>query len=125
MGRQRPQRGRFFLEGNRSPRIPPGHDLLHERLIRCDILKVAMASDAEGLIEPGLEMAVRRFHVAIFLGLSHIDSMPFYAIVIEQGLVLLGELLVAREIVDRRGKAVAPHALRHAARQMNRVLKPR
>jgi hypothetical protein len=77
------------------------------------------------LIKPGLEVAVRRFHVPVFMRLSHVDPMPFHAIVIEQGLVLLGELLVAGKIVDRRSEAVAPHPLWHAASQMQGVLKSR
>ncbi len=39
-------------------------------------------------------MAVRGFHIAILVRFSDIDSMAFHAIVVQEGLVLFGELLV-------------------------------
>lgn len=77
-----------------------------------------MAPQAELLIQPGFQMAVRRFHIAILVRFSDIDPMAFHAIVIQEGLVLLGELLVRGQIVDRRREAVAPHPQRHTAGQM-------
>lgn len=83
-----------------------------------------MAPQAERLIQPRLEVAVGRFHVAVFMRFSHIDPMAFQTIVPEQGLVTFGELLVAGQVIHRRRQAVASHAVGDAAGQMQSILKP-
>lgn len=83
-----------------------------------------MAPQAERLIQPRLEVIVGRLHVPVFMGLSHIDPVPFQAIVPEQGLIPFGELLVGGQVIHRRRETVASHAVRHAASQMQGVLKP-
>jgi len=51
--------------------------------------------------------------------------MALQAVMVEQRLILLGEGLVLREIVDGGGKAVAANPPRNAARQVQGVLKTR
>ena len=123
---QRPQCGTFPGEGVCPRSIPPRHDLLEGNPDRrSTVSKSRWPRNAELLVEPSLEVAVGRFHVSVFMGLSHVDPMPFHTIVIQQGLILPGELLVAGEVIHRRREAVASHPPRHAARQVQGVLKPR
>lgn len=84
-----------------------------------------MAPQPKRLIQPSLEVAVGRFHIAVLVRLSHIDPMALEAVVLEQRLVRSREFLVAGEVVDRRRQAVATHPLGHAPCQVQGILKPR
>ena len=57
--------------------------------------------------------------------LADIDAMTLDSIMIEQRLILCRELLVAGEVVDRRGKAVAADPPGHATGRVQGVLQPR
>lgn len=83
-----------------------------------------MTSQTERLIQPRLEVAVGRLHIAVFMGLSHIDPMAFQTVVPEQRLIPFGELLVAGQVIDRRREAVASHPIGDPACQMQGILKP-
>jgi hypothetical protein len=41
-----------------------------------------MPPQPKHLIQPGLDVAVSRFHIAVLMRLSHIDPMAFEAIVL-------------------------------------------
>lgn len=86
--------------------------------------EVAPAAQTQFLVKGRLEVVMRRFGVAVFVGLARIGLLALYLVVIEQSLVTLAELLPIAEIVDRRRKAVAAHPFRHAAELVKCVLQP-
>lgn len=70
-------------------------------------------------------MSVRRLDIAILMGLADVDPMPLDSIVRQQIAIPGGELLIVRQVIDRRRQAVASNAFGYAARQMQGVLQPR
>lgn len=58
---------------------------------------------------------MRRFGVAVLVGLARIGLLALHLVVIEQGLIAAAEFPLFAEVVDRRREAVAAHPLRNAA----------
>lgn len=67
-------------------------------------------------------MSVRRLHIAVLVGLADVNPVAFQAVVCQECGVPRLELAITRQIVDRRGQAVAPHPPRHAAGRVQRIL---
>jgi hypothetical protein len=96
--------------------------LTHERQIFIDADEVSAATKSQCLVDCILEVTMRRLHVAVLVRLADVDAMATHSVVFQQVVILRGELLVAREVVDRGGQTVAAHATRNSAGQMQGVL---
>jgi hypothetical protein len=86
--------------------------------------EVAAAAQQQGLVHDRLEMAVRRFDVAVLVRLADVDALRLDVVVIRQVAVTPPELAVLREVVDRRTQAVGAVLARHAAQPPKRFLEP-
>lgn len=60
-------------------------------------------------------MAVRRLGITVFVRLTNVDLLAGDAVVIEQLFVPALKLTLMRQVVDRRGQAVAAMPSRNAA----------
>ena len=66
---------------------------------------------------------MRRFNIAVFMGLSHVDPLAFQAVVFQQRVVPWLELAIARQVVDCGGQTVAPDPQGNSPRRVQRILK--
>jgi len=120
--RQRLQGLAFFSEDAAAFLVTPRNELPEKSQILFPVGEITIATQPQRLIEPRLQMPMSRLHVAVFMRLADIDAMAPDTIMIKQRLVLHGELFVAGEVVDRRGKAVATDSPGHAAGRVQGVL---
>jgi len=123
--RQRFQGFTFFSEDAPARVVTPRYELPDESQILLLIGEVAIATQTQGLIKPGFQMPMSRFHVTVLMRLADIDAMTSDAIMGQQCLVLRGEFLVTGKVVDRRRKAIATDSPGYPAREMQGVLKTR
>lgn len=84
--------------------------------------EIPTAAQLQRLVQRVLEVAMRRLGVAVLVGLSHVDSLPLQAVILQQGTVARLKLPFHRQIVDRRAQAVAPMTPRHTSQFPQRVL---
>ncbi len=115
----------FFSEGVGACVVTPCNDLPEKSQVLILVGEVTIATQSQRLIKPGFQMSMSRLDVAVLMRLADIDAMTPDAIMIEQPLVLCREFLVAGEVVDRRGKAVAADPPWHAACRVQGVLQTR
>jgi hypothetical protein len=76
------------------------------------------------LVDRGLEVAVRRFGVAVLVRLTRVDPLTRQTVVIQEIAVAGLELPRRRVVVHRRGEAVAAVLPRHATEFPQRLLQP-
>jgi len=95
---------------------------LQELFVLLTAGEVAAAAQQERLVDHGLQMAMRRFHVAVLMRRSGVDPLGLDLIVVHQVAVTAAKLPVFREVVDRRAEAVATMPGGHAAQLPKRLL---
>jgi hypothetical protein len=78
--------------------------------------KIPAASQQKRLVNAVLQVAVRGFHIAVFIRTADIDSLRLAAVVIHQRLVALGVRLAIRMVLDCRAQAVGAVPRGHAAK---------
>jgi hypothetical protein len=101
------QRRKFLAEPLLPRGVPPAGQLTHERHVVVGTGEVAASPQSQRLVQPIFEVAVRRFHVAVFMRFADIDAMAAGAVVRQQSAVRCGELFVAGKVVDRGRQTVA------------------
>lgn len=110
---QTPQRGDLFGEAI-SPRFVAN---LHHVLEKLDVLlatgELSTTPQEQRLIDGGFEVAVRRFDIAVLVGLSGIDPLTDQTIVRQEIAVAGLEFSRRRVIVHRCSEAVAAMSSRH------------
>ena len=86
--------------------------------------EVPAATQQQRLVDGGLEVAVRRFGVAVLVRLPGIDPLPRQAVVIQEVAVAGAEFPRRRQVVHRRAEAVAAVLPGHAPEFPQSVLQP-
>lgn len=123
-GRQRTQT-RQLRVARRLPReIAPRAHALQKQVVLFPRSEVATAAQAELLVQRRLEVAVRRFDIAVLMGATHVDPLAFHAVVGEQRLIPPAKLPRTAEVVDGRRETVAANAFGHAAPLVKSGLQP-
>jgi hypothetical protein len=107
LGRQRPQQRPLLGQPWLPVAVASVHDPLEKLHVVLDTVEVAAAAQIQGLIDRGLEMAMRRFIVAVLVRLANIDALAAQAVVFEQASITGLKFAFDRQIVDCRGEAVA------------------
>lgn len=120
--RQFTQTGPFFSEAGGAVRVPPLDQLLEKLLVLRTTGEVAAAAEQERLIDHRLQVAVRRFNVAVLMRLTGIGPLRLEPIVVHQLLIPPVKLAAFRQVVDRGGQAVAAMSAGHAAQCPQRLL---
>lgn len=106
-----------------SPRFVANlHHVLEELTVLFAAGELPTTTQEQRLIDSGFEVAVRRFDIAIFLGLSGIDPLADQPVVCQQIAVSGLEFPRRRVVVHRSGKAVAAMPSRHATEFVQGVL---
>jgi hypothetical protein len=96
--------------------------LTHECQILIDADEVTATAKSQCLVDGILEVTMRRLDVTVLMRLADVDAMATYSVVGQQVVILRGELLVTREVVDRGGQTITAHATRNSAGEMQCVL---
>jgi len=119
---QIPQRRDLFGKAI-SPRfVAILHHVLKELTVLFAAGKFPTTPQEQCLIHGGFEVTVRRFHIAVLVGLSGIDPLANQTVVCQQIAVTGLELPRRRVVVHRCGETVAPMPSRHAAKCVQGVL---
>jgi len=119
---QTPQRRDLFGEAI-SPRFVENlHHVLEELTVLFATGELTTPTQEQRLIDGGFEVAVRRFDIAILVGLSGVDPLADQPVVRQQIAVSGLELSRRRVVVHRCGQAVATMPSRHAAECVQGVL---
>ncbi len=119
---QCPERRRLFGQAVAPAGVAGLHHLLQEHHILVAAGEVAAAAQEQRLIHGRLEMPVRRFTVAVLVRLSDVDALTIHAVVREQVAIARLKLTRHRQIIHRRGQAVAAMAPRRTAEFPERFL---
>jgi hypothetical protein len=109
------QRGQFLGETILSACVPRRHGLLQEAHILLAAGKSAAAAKQQRLINGRLKVTVRRLRIAVFVRLSHIDSLARHVVVGQQIAVTRLELTCRGEIVHGGAEAIGAMPPWHAA----------
>ena len=119
---QIPQRRDFFGEAI-SPRFVANvHHVLEEPTVLFAAGKLPTPPQQQCLIDGGFEVAVRRFDIAILMGLSGVDPLARQTVVCQQIAVSGLEFSRRRVVVHRCGEAVAAMPSRYATEFVQSVL---
>ena len=120
-----------FLQGRDlfGEPIPPAfvadpHHTSQEARVFLAAGEVPAAPQEQRLVDSGLEVAVRRFGVAVLVRLPGVDPLPRQAVVIQKIAVAGTEFPRRREVVHRRAEAVAAVLPGHAPEFPQGVLQP-
>lgn len=98
-----------------SGRVPLVDQLREKLLVLFAAGEVATAAQEQRLIDDRLQVAVRRFDVAVLVRLARISPLRLDLVVVHQVTVTPTKLAIFREVVDRRAEAVAAMLAGHAA----------
>jgi hypothetical protein len=120
--RQRPQPAALFVQSLPTPGIELPELLAEELLVLHPARKIPTAAQHQGLVQRRLETPMPLLNVAVLMGVVRLDLLAHQAIVLQQALVALGELLPLRQIVHRRAQPIGPMPRRHAAQLPQGVL---
>lgn len=90
------------------------HQVLQEFQIVLATGEIAAAAKQQRLFDRRLEVPVRRFHIAVFVGLSRVDPLTRQVVMRQQIAIASLELARRRQIVHRGAEAVAAVSARHA-----------
>jgi hypothetical protein len=104
---QTPQRRNLFGEAIPPRFVASLHHVLEELTVLFAAGELPTTTQEQRLIDGGFEMAVRRFDIAIFVGLSGIDPLADQPVVRQQIAVAGLEFSRRRVVVHRCGEAVA------------------
>ena len=119
---QIPQRRDLFGEAI-SPRfVANHHHVLKELTVLFAAGELPTTSQQQRLIDCGFEVTVRRFRIAVLVGLSGIDPLASQTVVGQQIAVSGLEFPRHRVVVHRRGKAVAAMPSRYTTECVQSVL---
>lgn len=102
--------------------VARGDNRLEESQVLLATGEVPAATQMQGLVHGGLKMPVGRLAVAIFMRLADVDPFAREAVMFQEPLVAGLKLTFGREVVDRRGQAVAAMPPWHSAQFPQRVL---
>jgi hypothetical protein len=117
--------GHLFLKKLRlTMQVGLGDHLLHKHLVLVAAGKVPAAPQEQGLVDAGLQMTVRGFHIAVFVRAAGVGSLGLATIMRHQRLIACGVNLAVRMVVDRRAQAVRAMPLGHATKLPKRLLNP-
>lgn len=120
--RKRPEDGQFLG----MPLLPGGVARGDYRLEKSQVFlatgEVPAATQKQGLVHGGLEVAVRRFAVAILVRLADVDPFARHAVMLQQRQVTRLKFAFGRQVVDGRTQAVAAMTPGHSPEFPQRVL---
>ena len=120
--RQRPQHRPLLCQ----PLTPPGVELDQQPPQKLGILlpvrKIPAVPQPERLVHRLLEAPMPLFDVPVLMGLGRLNLLRRQPVVRQQRLVTLRELLLVRQVVDRRAQPIRPMPRRHAPQLDERVL---
>jgi len=119
---QTPQRGDLFGEAISPNFVASLHHVLEELTVLFAAGELPTTPQQQRLIDSRFEVAVRRFDIAVLVGLSGIDPLADQAVVRQQVAVSGLEFPRRRVVVHGGGEAVAAMPSRHAAEFVQGVL---
>ena len=106
-----------------SPIVVGSFDqLLDEGDVGISSFKVATAAQQQCLIDAILEMPVRRFDVAVFVGTASVRTLGFAVVITHEGRISLGQFATTRVISYRRSQRITAMPLRHSTKFPERFL---
>jgi len=82
----------FLSEFVGSSQIAPVDQSLQKVIVGFDRLKVAAATEQQGLVHDGFQVTVLRFHIPILVGLANIDALRHGLVVVHQVLIPIPKL---------------------------------
>jgi hypothetical protein len=123
-GWQRRQDGLLLGDPLAPVRVPPGHDLAEECLVRAACGELATPPQQEGLVDRLLEPVVTLLDVPVLVGLPRPDRLGFQAVMDQQRLVPPGEHLGVGVGLDRGTEAVGAVLPGNPSQFPQRVLQP-
>ena len=112
--RKRSQDGEFFRVPIMPRCVARGDHLLQKRRVLVAAAEVPAAPQEQRLIHGVLEVAMRRLGIAVLVRLPDIDPLAGQAVMFQQAAIPCLELAFDRQVVDRRGQAVAAMPSRSA-----------
>jgi len=121
-GRQLAEAGLFLSELVGSRGVPLVHQSAEELFVLFTAGEVAAPAQQERLIDGGLQVAVRRFDVAVLMRLAGIGPLRLDLVVVHQVAITRAKLAILGEVVHRCAEAVAAVPARHAAQLPQRFL---
>ncbi|KGX65993.1 hypothetical protein Y026_5823 [Burkholderia pseudomallei TSV28] len=119
---QIPQMFAFGVERSRVAAVTSHDDITNKRFIGFTILKVAMATQHQRLIDRLLQMAVRGLHAAVLVGHADVVACAGHAVMQQQRVIASREVLFGLQILERCRQAVRAMLVRAAAGLPQRVL---
>lgn len=120
--RQPVQMHQFFVELFATVLIGTLHEVFHKGDVLVTALKAATPPQQQRLFDTILEMAVRRFDVAILVGAACVRAFGFAVVVTHQCGIPLGQFLAAGMIPHRCCQRITAMPLRHTAELPERFL---
>jgi len=112
-GRQLAQARLLLGELVGAPRVPLVDQRGQELFVLFAAGEVAVAAQEQRLVDGRFQVTVRRLNIAVLMCLADVDPLRLDLIVIHQVAVTPAKLAVLREVVNRRGQAVAAMPPRH------------
>ena len=97
------QGGGFFTEQFASHAIAPCCQLTCEHHEVVDAVEVTASTQSQRLVKCILEMTMRRLNVSILMRLANVYPVAFETVMIQQFLILSGEVSVAGKVVHSGG----------------------
>lgn len=95
-------------------RVAGGDHLLQKPQVFLAAGEVPAATQEQSLVHGRLEMSVGRFGVAVLVGLANVNPLARQAVVFQEPSIAALKLAFGRQVVDRRGEAVAAMPARHS-----------
>lgn len=113
--RQRPQDFQLLGQPLAPARIELTELLPQELQVLVPAGEVPAAAQHQRLVHGLLEAVVPLLDVAVLVGVARLDLLGQQPVMLHQAFVTLREVLLLRQVVDRRAQPVGPMPLRHAA----------
>jgi hypothetical protein len=120
--RQRPEHRQLFRQAPLPAAIALARHFFQKLLVLRPTGKIPAATQQQRLVDGVLEVAVRRFGIAVLVCLARPYLLPCQSVIRQQVEVTLRELLPLRQVVDRAAHAVAAVPRRHALEFPQRLL---
>ncbi len=89
-------------------RVQLGEHLPHQRFVGGSVAEVAVATQQQRLVESPLELPMALLGIAVLVGRRGVDRLALQAVVAQQRLVALRELLARFARRDGSGETVGP-----------------
>jgi hypothetical protein len=117
------QRHLLFAETFAAIGVGLCDDLFNEGQVVIAADEVAAATQQQPLLDPVLDVSVRRFDIAVLVGTAGVGSLRLTAVVRHECRVAIGVRLAARMILDGGAERIGTMSLRHATKFPKRFLK--